>query len=263
MDELRLSLIGIGVVIVGGVYVIGKLVERSRGVRVNMPRVEPEITSKPVPVQATEHDFKMQIEEDVELKFRPVASPPAFAVIKQVEAPAEVRERTPAAKLPVPPAAPRDPDLVVSLTLMARDKKKFSGGELRTVLESAGLKLAEFDIYHFRDADIEGDTRAIFSVANIVKPGTFSAATLHELEIPGLALFMQIPGPMTASEAFDAMLEKAQFIAERLHGIIGDELRVPLSPQRTREIRERTLNYDFAQVAQSHSGGALSTPRPH
>lgn len=262
MDELRLSLIGIGVVIVGGVYVIGKLVERSRGVRLNTPRVEPEITSKPVPVQATEHDFKIQIEDDVELKFRSVAAPPAFAVSKKVEAPAEV-VRAPEVKLPTPPVAPREPDFVASLTLMARDKQKFSGGELRTVLESAGLELAEFDIYHFRDADIEGDTRAIFSVANIVKPGTFNAATLHELEIPGLALFMQIPGPMTASEAFDAMLEKAQFIAQRLHGIIGDELRVPLSPQRTREIRERALNYDFAQVAQNNSGGALSTPGPH
>ena len=263
MDELRLSLIGIGVVIVGGVYVIGKLVERSRTVRVNTPRVEPEITSTSAPVQVTEHDFKMQIEEHVELKFQPVASPPAFAVSKKVAAPAEVRVRAPAVKLPAPPAAPREPDLVVSLTLMARDKQKFSGGELRTVLESAGLELAEFDIYHFRDADAEGDTRAIFSVATIVKPGTFNAATLHELEIPGLALFMQIPGPMTASEAFDAMLEKAQFIAQRMHGIIGDELRVPLSPQRTREIRERTLNYDFAHVEQNNSGGALSTPRPH
>ena len=182
---------------------------------------------------------------------------------KKVEAPAEMQVRAPEVKLPSPPPAPREPDLVVSLTLMARDKQKFSGTELRTALESAGLELAEFDIYHFRDADAEGDTRAIFSAANIVKPGTFNAATLHELEIPGLVLFMQIPGPMMASEAFDAMLEKAQFIAQRLHGIIGDERRVPLSPQRTREIREHTLNYDFAHVAQNSPGGALSTSRPH
>ena len=74
---------------------------------------------------------------------------------------------------------------------------------------------------------------------------------------------MQIPGPMTASEAFDAMLEKAQFIAQSMHGIIGDELRVPLSPQRTREIRERTLNYDFTHLTQNSPGGAISTPRPH
>ena len=185
MDELRLSLIGIGVVIVGGVYAIGKLIERSRPVRVNKPRVEPEIASTPAPVQVAEHDFKMQIEEHVELKFQPFATSPPFAVSKKVEAPAEARVRATTVKLPASPAAPREPGLVVSLTLMARDKQKFSGGELRTVLESAGLELAEFDIYHFRDADAEGDIRAIFSIANIVKPGTFNAVTLPELEIPG------------------------------------------------------------------------------
>ena len=73
--------------------------------------------------------------------------------------------------------------------------------------------------------------------------------------------FMQIQGPMTASEAFDAMLEKAQYIAQRLHGIVGDEQRTPLSPQRMRAIRERMLNYDFAHSLQSNVGEILPTHR--
>ena len=68
---------------------------------------------------------------------------------------------------------------------------------------------------------------------------------------------------MTASEAFDAMLEKAQFIAQQLHGIVGDEQRTPLNPQRMREIRERTLTYDFSHAVQGSAGDTLSTHRPH
>ena len=260
MDELRFSLIVIGVVIVGGIYIVGKMIERSRTVRVIMPRAEPEITTTPVSTPDTEPDFKMQFDDDTELQFQPVVSPPPVVTQTKIKSPIAA-PRAPESEQPPLHPAPRDPELIVSLTLMARNQQ-FCGTELQKVFDTAGLKLAEFDIYHFRDADAENDTRAVFSVANIVKPGTFNAATLHEITTPGLALFMQIPGPMTASEAFDAMLEKAQFIAQRLHGIVGDEQRTPLSLQRIREIRERVLNYDFAHVVQSGVSDMQSMKRP-
>ncbi len=258
MDTLRLSLIVIGVVIVGGVYILGKMVERSRAVRVITPRAHREMESTPAPIRDPGHDFKMKIEGGEKLLFP--SPPPAFAALK----PRESMSDTPVLEAEQPPlrAAPGTPDLIISLTLMARDQQKFSGAELHQVLAAAGLELAEFDIYHFRDTDAADDTRAVFSVANIVKPGTFDAATRHELTTPGLAMFMQIPGPMTASEAFDAMLAKAQFIAQRLHGVVGDEQRTPLSSQRMRALRERTLNYDFAHAVQSDMGDVSPTPRP-
>lgn len=250
MDELRFSLIVIGVVIVGGVLVIGKMVERSRMARVRMPRSEPEITTAPGGAPDIEHDFKMQFDDASELRFQPATSSmPAATLVKPL--PPIIATRASALEQASPPPTLRDPDLIVSLTLMARDKQKFNGSDLQKVVEMAGLELGEFDIYHFRDADAEGDTRAVFSIANIVKPGTFTPATLPELTTPGLALFMQIPGPMTASEAFDAMLEKAQFIAQHLQGIVGDEQRTPLNPQRIHAIRERTLNHDFSRRTQS------------
>jgi len=257
MDELRLSLIVIGVVIVGGVYAVGKMVERSRAMPVTTRRNEPNVKATSIEARA-ERDFTMQVEADTKLQIKPASTPqPAFAVIK----PPVVVARAPEAKKPPLQPALREPDLIVSLTLMAREQLKFSGAELHQVLQAAGLELAEFDIYHFRDTDAEDDTRAVFSVANIVKPGTFDVATLHELTTPGLAMFMQIPGPMTASEAFDAMLEKAQFIAQRLGGIVGDEQRTPLNPQRMRTLRERTLNYDFAH-AMHNVGDVQPTHRP-
>jgi cell division protein ZipA len=262
MDELRLSLIVIGVVIVGGVYAVGKMVERSRAVPFAKRRTESVVeSSTPLAARASEHDFKMPVDVDTEQQLKPVVvAPPAFAVIKTRP---PVAARAPeAAKAPLHPT-PRESDLIVSLTLLARDQQKFNGVELHKALQAAGLELAEFDIYHFRDADAEDDARAVFSVANIVKPGTFDVAKLHELTTPGLAMFMQIPGPMTASEAFDAMLEKAQFIAQRLHGIVGDEQRTPLSPQRMRTLRERTLNYDFAHSVQGSAGNMQPTQRPH
>ena len=296
MDELRLSLIAVGVVLIAGVYIIGRMVERSRAVRVPVPmqRTEPRVESTASLARVPEHDFKIQFEADKELKFESItlasasalpslgairgekkpglresaspltgtrrvdfpapraklvrgasSTPPAFAITKTPPPSAVAR---PAIVENLLQALPHAPELIVSLTLMARDPQKFSGVALHDALEAAGLERAEFDIYHFRDAYAENDTRAVFSVANIVKPGTFDATTMPELTTPGLALFMQIPGPMTASEAFDAMLEKAQFLAQRLHGIVGDEHRTPLNPQRIRTLRERTLNHDFSHM---------------
>lgn len=257
MDELRLSLIIIGVVIVGGVYMVGKMVERSRSVRATTPRVEPEIAS--VPVVAVQHDFVMQLEPDTKLQFQPPAAPsPVVPAIKA--APPAIVGRTAETTKPLPRQA-HEPDLIVSLTVMAPDRKNFNGSEVHRVLQAAGLELAEFDIYHFRDAGNGEDSRAVFSVANIVNPGTFDVTALDGLNTPGLAFFMQIPGPMTASEAFDTMLERAQYIAQCLHGVVGDEQRTPLSSQRIRQIRERTLNHDFAHVVHGDPGAMRPAPQ--
>lgn len=260
MDELRFSLIIIGVVIVGGVYMVGKMVERSRSGRPATPRVEPEITS--VPTMAAQHDFAMRLEPDSELQFQPPAAAAASSVVPTKIAAAPAAQDKCASETAKPSRqAASEPDLIVSLTLMARDRKNFNGSEVHKVLQAAGLELAEFDIYHFRDAGNGEDSRAVFSVANIVKPGTFDVSALHELNTPGLAFFMQIPGPMTASEAFDAMLERAQYIAQCLDGMVGDEQRTPLSPQRIREIRERTLNHDFAHAVHGDPGTMRPAPQ--
>lgn len=268
MDELRLSLIAIGIVFIGAIYLLGRMVERSRAVR-RMPshiaaQTQPHTTTEP---SLAEEDFAVDFDTVEIADERYVfdqADPEVKPVTEQLKPKAPIGvplDATPAPRVHTTPqhAVPsREPDLIISLTLMARDDQKFRGDELHTALQAAGLELGDFDIYHYCDTDLTDDTRAIFSVANIVKPGTFSAATRRDFSTIGLALFMQLPGPMTASEALDALLEKAHFIAQRLRGVVGDDHRTPLSPQRIRELRERTLNYDFMRaqrVEQPHMPG--------
>jgi len=222
MDGLRFSLIVIGVVIIAGVYIVGRMIERGRAARVPMQRSEPRVESTASLVRDPEQDFKIQIEPETELHFQPAGSPPRAAspqigFMEREEKPAR-RESLPRAqpasrqspellagavtkksvshgvpriesveKSPSQPT-PGDSQLIVSLTLIARDKQKFSGTELHDALEAAGLKHGELDIYHFHDADAEDDARAVFSVANIVKPGTFNMATMHGLTTSGLTL---------------------------------------------------------------------------
>lgn len=261
MDGLRLSLLIIGSVIVGAVYLLGKMLERSHTVRAATRRVASEVefekTSTPAPATRAPEALTVPIEPDTKMPSQPRAVTSTVRVTKRIQPAATTR--APVTTRPAVQVAVRAPELIVALTLMARDRQQFKGTEIDAALRAAGLELAEFDIYHFRDAD--ADERAVFSVANIVKPGSFDIQTLHELSTPGLAMFMQIPGPLTASAAFDAMLEKAHFIVQCLHGIIGDEQRTPLSPQRMRALREHTLKYDFAHAVQDGDSAAQSSQR--
>jgi cell division protein ZipA len=194
---------------------------------------------------------------EVPVKTNPI---PAFAIKKSADS--SVAAKTIARKAPevVPVASARkpvqrkatprgEPDLIVALNIVAREQHPFRGDAILKTLETLGLELAEQDVFHLREENSDGELETVFFVASMMKPGTFERATIEQTTTPGLTAFMPIPGPVTASEAFDTMVEKAGSIAVRLNGTVCDEQRVPLSPQRTREIRERMLNYDFSNVA--------------
>ena len=45
------------------------------------------------------------------------------------------------------------------------------------------------NIFHYKDND-----RSVFSLANMLEPGSFDATTIHDLKTTGLTVFMQIQG---------------------------------------------------------------------
>jgi cell division protein ZipA len=58
---------------------------------------------------------------------------------------------------------------------------------------------------------------------------------------------MALPGPVSALDAWDAMLPTAQRLAELLDGVLLDEERNALGRQRIAHIREDLRNYDRKQ----------------
>ncbi|PIV33239.1 MAG: cell division protein ZipA, partial [Lysobacterales bacterium CG02_land_8_20_14_3_00_62_12] len=75
--------------------------------------------------------------------------------------------------------------------------------------------------------------------------------TLRSLETPGLTLFMALPGPLSALEAWDAMLPTAQRIAELLEGEVLDEDRNAVNRQRIQFMRDELRQYDREQAKQT------------
>lgn len=158
-----------------------------------------------------------------------------------------VPDRKPAGP-PAPGARPDENfDKVVSLYLAARAGQAFHGPDLVVAAEKAGLVYGHMSIFH-RLVDNHPEQGPVFSVANLVKPGSFDMAAIQDLRTPGISFFMALPGPLPALDAWDAMLPTAQRMAELLDGVLLDEERNALGRQRIAHIREDLRTYDRKQT---------------
>lgn len=137
----------------------------------------------------------------------------------------------------------KDFDKVVSLLLAARAGQTLQGTDLVVAAEKAGLIYGHRNIFH-RMVDKNHEQGPIFSVANLVQPGIFDLRTIKELKTPGIHFFITLPGPVSALDAWDAMLPTAQRMAELLDAVVLDDQRNALGRQRISHIREELRTYD-------------------
>jgi len=136
------------------------------------------------------------------------------------------------------------PQKIVTLRLVARDGGSFRGDELILSLRGIGMRHGKFGIFHRYDGHNEEDT--IFSAASLVEPGSFDLTNIKEQELPGISLFLILPGPMEGAEAFDMMMSAARAVAQALNGELLDESGSTLSIQRERYMREEIIQFEHS-----------------
>lgn len=129
------------------------------------------------------------------------------------------------------------PEKIIILHVAAPAHQSFLGVQLETALREQGLEFGEMSIYHYH---IQLDSRpaTLFSVANMVKPGTFEPSQMKTFSSPGLTLFLRLPGPMDPLESFEAMLSCADRLAQRLGGQVLDASRSAMTRQCREHARE-------------------------
>lgn len=140
-------------------------------------------------------------------------------------------------------------DRIVTLFVLAKPDQVLRGTDLVVVAEKVGLVYGDMGIYH-RLLDGREKDGPIFSMANIAKPGSFDLRDLTALETPGLTLFMTLPGPLSALDAWNSMLPVAQRVADLLDADLLDESRNPLVEQTVAYLRNEMRTYDREQERQ-------------
>ena len=139
---------------------------------------------------------------------------------------------------------PDAPQKIVTVRIVAREKKSFAGDELVLNLRGIGLRHGKFGIFHRYDGSDDG--KAVFSAASLVEPGSFDLQNIQAQEIPGISLFLVLPGPIDSVKAFDLMMAAARTLAQSLQGELLDESGSTLSIQRERYLREEVIQFQHS-----------------
>jgi cell division protein ZipA len=248
ISNLRWILIIVGIAIIAGIILFGNP-DRKRKPRASRKPVhaartrrEPVLDADP-DEQENDHD-----ERQVELAIGGLDESearvePSFDLGNDdmVQEDMVQEERPPAPEIPAP-------DKIVTLFLQARDNHFITGVELLDASLKSGLVFGEQGIFHRIH---EEDLDPVFSMANLTNPGTFDKSTWNTIEIKGVTMFMTLPGPKNALDAWDSMLATSRRLAELLHSDLLDDTRNVFTRERSLQIKEELREYERQKADQS------------
>lgn len=140
--------------------------------------------------------------------------------------------------------------LLIVLNIMSAKEQLFAGEDIQAVMTSVGLTHGEHKIYHYMKND-----EAVFSIANAIEPGYFDLDALGDIATPGLAVFMQLPGPVECRQALDTLLEVSKGLAKAIDGELCDENRNVLSQQTISHLKDKVEGYRLQQLKQASLSG--------
>ena len=132
---------------------------------------------------------------------------------------------------------------VITLFLHAKDGLQFDWHQIKDASSKAGLEYGDDHLF-YRYRRIGSEKKALFLVANMLKPGVFDP----DLRTTGLVFIMTLPGEMNALDLWDTMFPVAKRMEELLDGALTDENHSTFSRQRIASMREEMRTFESTQI---------------
>jgi cell division protein ZipA len=247
MWELRWVLLGLGALLIIGIYFRGKLpfAGRAAALRDALPRfrlrgrAEPTLSEDEPTVAdsgggSEPHIGAFTQNEADGAKGTRGRVEPAFG--SDSDEPVPVRDNS----TPRETLSPDAPERVIALRFVAK-AAELNLQEAILALRAAGLEHGRYGVFH-RVAR-SGSAEPLFSVANLTEPGSFDLTAAAERTLPGMTFFMVLPGVGDPVERFDDMVQTARALARELDAELFDDRGSSWSIQRERYVREEVIRY--------------------
>ncbi|MGP1928210.1 MAG: cell division protein ZipA [Arsenophonus sp. NC-WZS1-MAG3] len=129
-------------------------------------------------------------------------------------------------------------DIVIVLHVAALQGQVLGGTLLLQSIFQSGFQFGKREIFH-RYVDPSDSEKILFSLVNMVKPGSFEPESMSNFSTPGISIFMILPSYGNSAQNFKLMLQAAQRIADDVGGVVLDEHRKMLTPQMIKEYHSR------------------------
>jgi len=129
------------------------------------------------------------------------------------------------------------PNDIVVLYILAKPNKHLAGSQVNSSAQAMGLSFGDMNIFHYRK-----DGRNVFSLANMLEPGSFDADTIHEIKTTGLTVFMQIQGRDPLDDLTE-MLQRSYQLAGLLDARLCNHRREPLTEQHAENYRTQVRQF--------------------
>jgi len=126
---------------------------------------------------------------------------------------------------------------IVVLYILPKPEQMLLGSQINSAAQAMGLSFAEMNIFHYK-----ADGRSVFSLANMLEPGSFDADTMHDLKTTGLTIFMQ----MVKGDPLDdltEMLQRSYQLAGLLDARLCNHRREPLTEQDAENYRTQVAAF--------------------
>ena len=209
MNELRWILLGIGVLIIVGIY-LHAVIKQKRNIRA---RVEKYPGFNHEGIASLNINPKKEKNIDISSALETFNS-----YIRQAKI---VSTDVPKSDTSVPDEFPRhagSEQQIMVLYIKASSVPRFYGIDILEAMNISEMEYGDMKIFHYRGPDKKHSSRALFSIANIHEPGTFDLDTMDSFVTDGLAIFMCLPAEIGGDIAFEIMLDTASNLAHQLGG---------------------------------------------
>jgi cell division protein ZipA len=138
---------------------------------------------------------------------------------------------------------PEVPMGIIVLYILPKIGEKLMGAHINSSAQALGLKFGEMNIFHYKPGG-----RIVFSLANMVEPGSFDPDSMHDLQTSGVTVFMQISGNDPLDDLTE-MLQRSYQLAGLLDARLCNHYRKPLTEQDAENYRNKVREFTNRQQA--------------